>query len=220
MERLGYESYGLQGGDWGAFVSRWHAYKYPDRVTGLHVNMILGSPPVGADPTEGVPEEELARFEERRTFFQGPETGYSAIQGTKPQTLGYGLNDSPVGQAAWVVEKFRTWCDCNGDPETIFTRDELLTNIMVYWVNQVATSSARLYYEQRRGTGSQATGRVEVPTAAAIFPKELMIPPRKWAEASYNITRWTEMPRGGHFAAMEQPDLMVDDIRAFFRDLR
>jgi epoxide hydrolase len=221
MDRLGYERYGVQGGDWGAFVSRWHAYKYPEQVAGLHMNLILAGPPPGADdPTGGVPEAELARLQERTAFFQGPETGYSAIQGTKPQTLGYGLNDSPAGQAAWIVEKFRTWCDCNGDPETIFTRDELLTNIMVYWVTQTPTSSARLYYENRVASPSQAPVRIEVPTGAAIFPHELLIPPRRWAEASYNITHWTEMPRGGHFAAMEQPELMIDDLRAFFSDLQ
>ena len=221
MERLGYDRYGLQGGDWGAFVSRQHAYTYSARVVGLHLNLLLAFPPPGGDdPTAGVPAAELARLQERQSFFQGAETGYSEIQGTKPQTLGYGLNDSPAGQAAWIVEKFRTWCDCNGDPETIFTRDELLTNITIYWVTQTATSSARLYYETRHASTLQASGRVEVPTAAAIFPHELMIPPRRWAEASYNITRWTEMPRGGHFAAMEQPELMVDDLREFFRDLR
>ena len=157
---------------------------------------------------------------ERQSFFQGAETGYSQIQGTKPQTLGYGLNDSPAGQAAWIVEKFRTWCDCNGDPESIFTKDELLTNIMLYWVTQTATSSARMYYESRHASAFQPAGRIEVPTGAAIFPHELIIPPRQWAEAAYNLTRWTEMPRGGHFAAMEQPELLVEDIRAFYSDLR
>ena len=184
--------------------------------------LISGPPPGVEDPTAGVPEEELARMRERTAFFQGPETGYSHIQGTKPQTLGYGLNDSPVGQAAWIVEKFRTWCDCNGDPETIFTKDELLTNITIYWVTQTATSSARMYYESglaRAGGGGQP-GRIEVPTAGAIFPHELFYAPRAWAETWYNLTRWTEMPRGGHFAAMEQPELFVDDVRAFFADLR
>ena len=223
MERLGYDSYGLQGGDWGAIISRWHAFNHAEPVVGLHLNMLISGPPPGVeDPTAGVPEEELARMRERTEFFQGPETGYSHIQGTKPQTLGYGLNDSAVGQAAWIVEKFRTWCDCNGDPETIFTKDELLTNITIYWVTQTATSSARMYYESglaRTAAGGQP-GRVEVPTGGAIFPHELFYAPRAWAEAWYNLTRWTEMPRGGHFAAMEQPELFVDDVRAFFADLR
>ena len=224
MERLGYDRYGLQGGDWGAIISRWHAFKHPGPVAGLHLNMLIAGPPPGADdPTAGVPEAELARMEERRRFFQGPETGYSQIQGTKPQTLGYGLNDSPVGQAAWIVEKFRTWCDCDGHPETIFTKDELLTNVTIYWVTQTATSSARMYYESglaRAGAGGGQPGRVEAPTAGAVFPHELMYSPRRWAEAAYNLTRWTEMPRGGHFAALEQPELFVDDVRAFFADLR
>ena len=219
MERLGYERYGLQGGDWGAIVSRWHAFKHPSPVVGLHLNMLIAGPPEGvADPEAGVPEAELARMRDRRAFFQGPETGYSQIQGTKPQTLGYSLNDSPAGQAAWIVEKFRTWCDCDGNPENIFTRDELLTNIMLYWVTQTATSSARMYYESRHATNQ--VGRIDVPTGAAVFPYELFYTPRQWAEGWYDLRRWTEMPRGGHFAAMEQPELFVDDVRAFFAELR
>ena len=223
MARLGYERYGLQGGDWGAIISRWHAFKHAEPVAGLHLNMMIAGPPPGVeDPEAGVPEAELERMRERTAFFQGPETGYSHIQGTKPQTLGYGLNDSPAGQAAWIVEKFRTWCDCDGHPETIFSRDALLTNIMVYWLTESATSSARMYYESglARATGPGQPGRVEVPSAGAIFPHELFYTPRAWAEAHYNLVRWTEMPRGGHFAAMEQPELFVDDVRAFFADLR
>ena len=220
MARLGYEKYGIQGGDWGSIVSSRHAFNHPEAAIGLHLNMLVGGPPPGGDPTEGVPPEELERSQARRSFYNTAESAYSQIQGTKPQTLGYALNDSPAGQAAWIVEKFRAWCDCNGDPESIFTRDELLTNIMIYWVTETATSSARLYYESGNTATSRALGRVEVPTGAAIFPYELFIAPRKWAEASFNITHWTEMPRGGHFAAMEQPDLLVDDLRTFFRGLR
>ena len=223
MERLGYDRYGLQGGDWGAIISRWHAYNDAEAVVGLHLNMLIAGPPPGVEnPIAGVPEAELARMEDRRTFFQGPETGYSHIQGTKPQTLGYGLNDSPVGQAAWIVEKFRTWCDCDGHPENIFSRDALLTNVMLYWLTESATSSARMYYESglARAGGAGQPGRIEAPTAGAIFPHELFYTPRAWAEAHYNLVRWTEMPRGGHFAAMEQPELFVDDVRAFFADLR
>lgn len=221
MARLGYERYGVQGGDWGAIVSRWHALNHPDRVVGLHMNMVIASPPEGvADPNEGVPPDELARSLARRAFYNGEENGYARIQATRPQTLGYALNDSPAGLAAWVVEKFRAWCDCNGDPESVFTRDELLTNIMIYWVTETATSSARLYYENAHADRSRATARVEVPTGAIIFPHELFIAPRKWVEASHNLTHWTEMPRGGHFAAMEQPDAFVEDVRLFFSDLR
>ena len=220
MARLGYERYGIQGGDWGSIISSRHAFNHPEQAIGLHLNMLVGGPPPGGDPTDGVPPEELERSQARRSFYTTAESGYSQIQGTKPQTLGYALNDSPAGQAAWIVEKFRAWCDCNGDPESIFTRDEMLTNITIYWVTQTATSSARLYYESSRAPTSGPMGRIEVPTGAAIFPYELFITPRKWAESSYNITHWTEMPRGGHFAAMEQPELFVEDIRSFFRPLR
>jgi pimeloyl-ACP methyl ester carboxylesterase len=221
MARLGYDRYGIQGGDWGAIISRWHAFNHPEQAIGLHINMLIAGPPRGVDdPTEGVPPEELERSQARSSFYNTAEAGYSAIQGTKPQTVGYALNDSPAGQAAWIVEKFRAWCDCNGDPESVFTRDELLTNIMLYWVTETATSSARLYYESRNAPTSRPMGRVEVPTGVAVFPYELFIAPRKWAEASYNLTHWTEMPRGGHFAAMEQPDLLVEDLRTFFRPLR
>ena len=221
MARLGYERYGIQGGDWGSIISSRHAFNHPEQAVGLHLNMLIGGPPSGVDdPTAGVPPEELERSQARRSFYTTAESGYSQIQGTKPQTLGYALNDSPAGQAAWIVEKFRAWCDCNGDPESIFTRDEILTNITIYWVTQTATSSARLYYESSRAPTSGPMGRIEVPTGAAIFPYELFITPRKWAEASFNITHWTEMPRGGHFAAMEQPELFVDDLRTFFRPLR
>ena len=221
MERLGYERYGIQGGDWGSIVSRWHAFNHPDHAVGLHLNMLTSGPPQGVeDPTDGVPAEELARSEARRSFYTTAENGYAQIQGTKPQTLGYALNDSPAGQAAWIVEKFRAWCDCNGDVESVFTRDALLTNITIYWVTETATSSARLYYESRHAPTSRAMGRIDVPTGAIIFPYELFITPRRWAEASYNITHWTEVPRGGHFAAMEQPGVLVHDLRAFFGPLR
>jgi microsomal epoxide hydrolase len=164
-----------------------------------------------------VPPAELERMRARNAFFDN-ERGYFQIQSTKPQTLGYGLNDSPAGLAAWIVEKFRSWCDCDGDVEKKFTKDDLLTNITLYWATGSSTSSARLYYENQRNAGPNV--RVEVPTACAAFPKEISLPPRRWVEARYNVTRWTEMPRGGHFAALEEPGLLVEDIRAFFRTLR
>jgi pimeloyl-ACP methyl ester carboxylesterase len=155
-----------------------------------------------------------------RQNFQTEETGYSTEQGTKPQTIGAALNDSPIGLAAWIIEKFRTWCDCDGNPETKFTKDELLTNITIYWLTETAASSARLYYETRHAVGALNRGRVEVPTACAQFPKEIIWAPRRWVEARYNLKRWTEFPHGGHFAALEEPDSLVQDVRAFFRDLR
>jgi pimeloyl-ACP methyl ester carboxylesterase len=219
MARLGYERYGVQGGDWGSIISTQVALADPARVAGLHINMCLAGAPPGGDPNAGLTPAELERVKQRQVF-QAEETGYQQIQGTKPQTIGIALNDSPTGLAAWIVEKFRTWCDCEGHPETVFTKDELLTNITLYWVTQTAASSARIYYEQRHPLSPPNTRRIETPTACADFPKEIIWSPRRWLEARYNITRWTAMPRGGHFAAMEQPRLLVDDVRAFFRGLR
>jgi pimeloyl-ACP methyl ester carboxylesterase len=219
MARLGYSRYGLQGGDWGSAISRFVALNDGSHVAGLHLNFCLAGPPAGVkDPNEGVTPAELERMRTRQTVFDTEERGYFLEQSTKPQTVGYGLDDSPAGLAAWVVEKFHGWSDSGGNVEQAFTKDELLTNITLYWVTQSATSSARIYYENRRATSPQR--RVEVPTACAVFPKEINIAPRRWVEAQYNVTRWTEMPRGGHFAALEEPNLLVDDVRAFFRTLR
>jgi pimeloyl-ACP methyl ester carboxylesterase len=219
MARLGYSRYGLQGGDWGSAISRFVALNDASHVAGLHLNFCLAGPPAGVkDPNEGVTPAELERLRTRQTVFDTEERGYFLEQSTKPQTVGYGLDDSPAGLAAWVVEKFHGWSDSGGNVERAFTKDELLTNITLYWVTRSATSSARIYYENRRATTAQR--RVEVPTACAVFPKEINIAPRRWVEAQYNVTRWTEMPRGGHFAAMEEPELLADDMRAFFRTLR
>jgi pimeloyl-ACP methyl ester carboxylesterase len=218
MARLGYTRYGAQGGDWGSIISTQVALADPSHVAGLHLNMCFGGAPAGADPNAGLTDKEIERLKQRQ-IFQAEETGYQQIQGTKPQTIGIALNDSPAGLAAWIVEKFRTWCDCNGNPETVLTKDELLTNITLYWVTQTAASSARIYYESRHAAPSPAR-RIETPTACADFPKEIIWSPRRWLEPRYNITRWTEMPRGGHFAAFEQPQLLVDDVRAFFRTVR
>jgi pimeloyl-ACP methyl ester carboxylesterase len=219
MARLGYTRYGAQGGDWGSIISRTIALQDAPHVAGLHLNMCAAGPPPGVgNGLSSLPPEEAAKVRSR-LFQTGDEQGYSGIQGTKPQTVGYGLNDSPVGLAAWIVEKFRSWCDCDGKVESRFTKDEILTNITLYWVTQTATSSARLYYESRHGAPAD-TRRIEVPTGCAVFPKELMYAPRAWLEPRMNLVHWTEMPHGGHFAAMEQPDLLVEDVRTFFRGLR
>ena len=218
MARLGYRKYGVQGGDWGSIIGTQIALNDAPHVAGLHINMCTGAAPAGSDPNAGLTDAEKERLKVRQTF-QAEETGYQQIQGTKPQTIGIALNDSPAGLAAWIVEKFRTWCDCDGNPEKIFTKDELLTNITLYWVTQTAASSARIYYESRHAAPA-APRRIETPTACADFPKEIIWSPRRWLEARYNITRWTVMPRGGHFAAFEQPELLVDDVRAFFRTVR
>jgi pimeloyl-ACP methyl ester carboxylesterase len=218
MARLGYTRYGAQGGDLGAGISTQMAVDDATHVAGLHLNLCSGDPPDPSNPLAGIPADEIARMREREAFWTDEERGYSHIQGTKPQTIGYALNDSPVGLAAWIVEKFRTWCDCDGNPETRFTKDELLTNITLYWVTATPTSAARFYYEGRHSPA--VNRRVEVPTACAAFPKEIRFTPRRWLETRYNLTRFTVMPRGGHFAALEQPDLLVEDVRVFFRDLR
>jgi len=219
MERLGYDRYGAQGGDWGSAITRRVASEHPDKVIGLHLNLVFAGPPPGAaNPEADVPLAELERMRERQEFW-APEQGYSAIQGTKPQTLGYALNDSPAGQAAWIIDKVHVLCTCPGGHEEKFTKDELLTNITLYWVTETTTSASRIYFESRRAP-SQGFTYIEVPTGAALFPNEIALPPRKWAEASYNIVHWTEMPRGGHFAALEEPELYVEDVRAFFNSLR
>ena len=219
MARLGYSRYGAQGGDWGGFIVRQLGLVDPNHLIGLHSNFcVAANSPGGANPNEGVPPEELRRIDANRGKAAN-ETAYSQLQGTKPQTLGYSLNDSPAGLAAWIVEKFRTWSDSDGNVEKHFTKDELLTNIMIYWVTETGPSSVRLYYENRKDPGLQ--GRVEVPFACARFPGEFLFnSSRKSVEASYNVQQYTEMPRGGHFAALEEPELLVNDVREFFRGRR
>jgi epoxide hydrolase len=216
---LEYDRYGLQGGDWGSVITSRLAYAHPDRVAGLHLNMAGLRPDTGPDAPPLTGDEEAFLAAMRR--WQAREGGYQDIQGTKPQTLAYALTDSPAGLAAWIVEKFRTWSDCDGDLTSVYTMDELLTNIMIYWVSGCIGSSVRLYTEARRDGWRLPVGeRVEVPTAFARFPAELSQPPREWVERAYRVERWTEFPRGGHFAALEQPVALVEDVREFFRPLR
>jgi microsomal epoxide hydrolase len=221
MARLGYSRYGAQGGDWGAIVTTLLGLEDAAHLAGIHLNMVVAVPPAGdANPMEGLSPAELQALGDMANF-QKNETGYQQIQGTKPQTLGTGLNDSPAGLAAWIVEKFRTWSDCDGDVEKCFSKDELLTNITIYWVTQTINSSVRLYCEtMRAGLFGPAPSRVEVPTGAAIFPKEIFRPPRRWAEAAFDIRQWSVFESGGHFAALEEPEALVADVRTFFRELR
>jgi pimeloyl-ACP methyl ester carboxylesterase len=216
VDVLGFSRFGTQGGDRGAFVSTGLGHRHPDVVAGIHLNMPGGIPgPAG----ERTAEEErwLADTAEWRIL----EGGYSAIQGTKPQTLAFGLHDSPVGTLAWIVEKWQTWSDCEGDVLRCFTRDELLTNVMLYWVTGTIRSSMHWYFEHRtRPPAFVRPERIDVPTGVALFPKEIARMPRSAAERKYDVRRWTAFPRGGHFAALEVPDLLVADIRSFFRDLR
>jgi microsomal epoxide hydrolase len=219
-DALGYQRFGAQGGDWGAAVTTHLGYAYPDQLIGIHLTAVTRPTPYMGPGSRPLNEAEQ-RFLDERTAWQQAEGGYSHIQGTKPQTLSYGLNDSPAGLAAWIVEKYRTWSDCNGDVESKYTKDELLTNITIYWVTQTINASTRLYYETQRIDWNLAQDDgIRVPTGVAAFPHEISRPPREWAERSYNVQRWTQMPRGGHFAALEEPAMLVDDIRAFFRPLR
>ena len=218
VAELGYERFGAQGGDWGAVVCTALGGRHAGHVAGIHLNMVT-TRAVGEKGEEDS-EAERAWQAETRDWMRN-EAAYSQVQGTKPQTLSYGLNDSPAGLAGWIVEKWRTWSDCGGDIESVYTKDELLTNVMIYWVTQTIGSSVRFYYENSHGPPLVAEGqRVEVPTGVAVFPKEIRHPPRKRVEQVYNVQRWARMPRGGHFAAMEQPELLVQDIREFFRAIR
>jgi epoxide hydrolase len=216
MERLGYKRYGAQGGDWGSAVTTALGAQDSDRCAGIHITLAMGARPTAvSDPT---PEE--ARALKGIKHYADWDSGYSKQQSTRPQTLGYGLTDSPSGQAAWILEKFWAWTDCDGDPLNILGRDELLDNVMLYWLTATATSSARLYW-QSFGPGRRTARTVTIPTGVAVFPKEIVPPVRRWMEQSYtNIRHWSEMPKGGHFAAFEQPELFVGDVRTFFRTLR
>ncbi|HLF93363.1 MAG TPA: epoxide hydrolase [Planctomycetota bacterium] len=223
MDRLGYERYGAQGGDWGRNVTETLGRTDP-RVIGIHLQFPPGPTPAGANPFEGLTPEEVDRMKRRNAELQD-QRAYGAIQGTRPLTLGFGLNDSPAGLAAWVVDKFWAWSDHGGNLESSFTKDELLTNITIYWVTETMPSSTRIYYESGHPVPSWTSTRPrraknDVPAGVALFPKEISVPPRKWVEKVYNLVHWTEMPRGGHFAAQEQPGLLVEDIRKFFRAVR
>ena len=221
MQGLGYGRYGAQGGDWGASVSTWLAFQQPECVAGLHLNYVPGSfrPPRGSDVAPNSPEEDA--FLKQARAWADAEGAYGRIQGTKPQTLAFALNDSPAGLAAWIAEKFQSWSDCDGDLEQAFSLDALLTNIALYWFTGTIGSSFRMYRESRlqpvQFSGAQ---RILPPLGVAQFPRELPMPPRSWVERVFTVQHWTEMPRGGHFAAMEAPDALAEEIRAFFRPLR
>lgn len=218
-EALGYPRFGAQGGDWGAVITARLGAEHPDKLVGIHMNM-LGVRPFTGDGTPPLSEAERQYVAEAQRW-QLAEAGYQAIQGTKPQTLAYALTDSPAGLAAWIVEKFRSWSDCGGDLERRFTKDELLTNIMIYWLSGCIGSSIRLYYESRRDPWRLAPGqRIKVPTGFARFAVEITRPPREFVARACNLQHWSDFSRGGHFAALEEPELLVEDIRAFFRPLR
>lgn len=220
MSALGYDRYGCQGGDWGAIVSMQMGMHHADHLAGVHLTMVPPTP--GEEHLASLTEDETERLASFGAF-QEHETGYQRIQGTRPMTLSYGLSDSPAGLAGWIVEKFRVWSDCGGDVESVFTKDELLTNIMIYWVTNTIGSSVRLYYETFKLGAAMIPSpdhRIEAPVGVAVFPKEIMRSSRRFAERVMNVVHWTEHDRGGHFAALERPAELVEDVRAFFRPLR
>lgn len=220
MGALGYERFAVQGGDLGAGVSTALGMRHSHRILGIHLNYIPGSYRPYLTPGQPLTESEQSFLASAANWFD--ESGaYAHIQGTRPHTPAYALNDSPAGLAAWIVEKFREWSDCEGDIYRCFTRDELLANVTLYWMTQTISSSFGMYHEGRRAPlRFWADDFVSVPCGIAHFPKEILFPPKEWVQRGYNVQHWTEMPRGGHFAAAEQPELLAADIRAFFRPLR
>ena len=212
MTRLGYHSYGAQGGDWGAGVTAAIGARHPGRVTGIHLNMVIVPPdPATMDDLTEQEQSALAAMK----YYRDWDSGYSKEQSTRPQTVGYGLVDSPVGLCAWIVEKFWSWTDCDGDPANVLTRDEMLDDVMLYWLPGAGASSARLYWES---FGKPSAGTVNVPVGCSLFPKEIFRASRRWAEKQFpDLRYWNEPAKGGHFAAFEQPDAFVGEVRAAFR---
>lgn len=214
MERLGYRFYVAQGGDWGSSVTVQMGRQAPPGLIGIHLNMISARPQT-LDPN---PDAETAGAIEASTNFANTGSAYARLQATRPQTIGYALADSPAGQAAWIYEKFQGWSDCNGDPETIFTREELLDNIMFYWLTNSGASSARIYYESMN---SFRPIEVALPVGLSLFPKDIIQTSRRWVDAVFsNIIHWNRLDRGGHFAALEQPELFVQELRTCFAKVR
>ena len=217
---LGFSRFGAQGGDWGAAVTSRLGYAYPDRMIGIHINMMMAA---GRDPSAlQNPTDEEKRYLEELAHWLREETGYQWIQGTRPQTLAFALTDSPAGLAAWIVEKFRAWSDCEGDVERAISRDRMLADISLYWFTGAIGSSFWPYYARLHGSVILPRGEaITVPTGYAQFPREILKPPRTTAERVYkDIRRWSVMEKGGHFAALEQPESLAREVRAFFRELR
>ncbi|HXW38860.1 MAG TPA: epoxide hydrolase [Acidimicrobiales bacterium] len=215
MDRLGYERYGAQGGDWGSSVTAALANEDPDHVAGIHLNMVTVLP--GPEDLTELTEAEKSALESMQ-HYQRWDSGYSTQQSTRPQTLGYALVDSPVGQCAWILEKFWSWSDTGGDPVGVLGADRILDNVMLYWLPATGASSGRLYWESFRNIAGDT---VSAPMGASIFPKEIIRPSRRWAERRFtDIRHWHELPVGGHFAAFEQPEVFVEEVRTFFRTVR
>jgi pimeloyl-ACP methyl ester carboxylesterase len=224
-DKLGYRRFGAHGGDWGSTVTEQLARSHPDSVVAIHLTDV----PFGhLFQKPGDLSRAEKKFFEHNEEWLPKEGSYATIQSSKPQSLAHGLNDSPAGLASWMVEKFRAWSDCDGDVESRFTKDELLTQVMIYWATESIGTSFLPYYDFANASAvtwvkegiKKWTGSSRVPVAFALFPKDISQPPREWAERFFDVQRWTEMPRGGHFAAMEEPCLLAEDIRTWFRPFR
>lgn len=221
MAELGYERFAAQGGDIGAGVSTWLARLFPDVVHGIHLNFIPGSYRPSLEAEAPVVTDDERAFLNYVAQWSAQEGAYAALQATKPQTLAFSLADSPIGLAAWMTEKFRSWSDCNGNLTSAISFDDLLTDICLYWFGDGLTGSLRLYKENRlRPLTFNAGERIKPPLGVAVFPREIAMPPRSWVDRVFDVRRWTEMPVGGHFAALERPELLATDIRNFCRPLR
>ena len=219
-QNLGYPRFAAQGGDIGSGVTARLGFSHSNNLYGIHLTSITRPTPYLGAGSRPLTEDEQALINQRAKWFDD-EGGYNHIQATKPQTLAYGLNDSPAGLASWIVEKYRTWSDCGGDVESSYTKDELLTIITIYWVTQSISSSTRMYYENQKHLWvMEKDQKVPAPAGMAMFPQEISKPPREWGERSYHVQRWTEMTKGGHFAALEEPQLLAEDVRTFFRGFR
>ena len=224
-KHLGYRRFAAHGGDWGSTITEFLARDHGDAVVGIHLTDI---PFFHSFQKPDDPSHDERKYLEAIAKFPQTQGAYALVQGSQPQVAALALGDSPIGLAGWIVEKFRRWSDCHGDVERRFTKDELLTNVMLYWVTSTINSSFLPYYDVAQAGAmtwilqklKEWKGASDVPAAFAMFPKDLSNPPREWAERFFNVQRWTTMPRGGHFAALEEPELLAEDIRAFFRPLR
>ena len=217
-EELGYKKFAVGGGDMGSGVTRYLAATHPELLVGIHITDIGIIRQLLTAQDDGTLSTEELQYKADVQKWIAQEGGYMSIQSTRPQTLAYGLSDSLAGLAAWIIEKFRSWSDCGCDLAQKFSNDELLTNIMIYWVTNTIGSAAHRYFENTHSL--PPLGPIDVPTGVALFAEDVLLPPRKWAEQNLNISRWTQMPRGGHFAAMEEPELFAKDIREFYREIR
>lgn len=217
-DKLGYTKVAAAGGDMGSGITRYMALNHPELFIGIHLTDIGIIRPLLMETDESKLSAIEIAYKKTAQQWIAQEGGYMSIQSTKPQTLAYGLSDSPVGVAAWILEKFYSWSDCKGNLESIFSKDELLTNVMIYWLTNTVGSTAHMYYENTHSLPPM--NKINVPTGLALFHGDVLLPPKEWAEKNLNIVHWTEIPKGGHFTAMEEPTLFTEDIRKFYRTFR